>query len=500
MKYDVIIIGSGLGGLQCGYVLSKHGYKVAIFEKQHQFGGCLQVFRREGYTFDTGMHYIGGLGEGEILNKLFNYYGLFEDIQLTRLDENCFDRITFDSGEFPYAMGYENYVETLSRLFPKEKEGIKNYIEDIQRIAHSSPLYNLQEINQTTFIESDYIKKSVGEYIASFTSDPVLQNVLAATNTLYAGYPDKTPVYVHALTLHSYIKSSWRIIGGSHVIVESLIKSIKSNGGEIYNNQEIIKINCNNEKAVSISTSTGEIFEADSFISNIHPSNTVDLIDSHLIRNAYRDRIRNMDNTSSNFTIYLGFKPNSVPYLNHNHYHYNSDSVWFAQDYTPENWPKSFLYMHQAREKDEKYANSAQISAFMSFDELKKWKHTKVGKRGQDYLDFKEEKASQLIDALEKHYPGIRSKIAYYNTSTPLTYRDYTGTKNGSLFGILRDCHFPAQTLVSQRTKIPNLFLTGQNINAHGFLGVSIGAIITCAEFLGINTIMNDIHLMKNSK
>ena len=227
MKYDVIIIGSGLGGLQCGYVLSKHGYKVAIFEKQHQFGWCLQVFRREGYTFDTGMHYIGGLGEGEILNKLFNYYGLFDDIQLTRLDENCFDRITFDSGEFPYAMGYENYVETLSRLFPNEKEGIKNYIDDIQRIAHSSPLYNLQEINQTTFIESDYIKKSVGEYIASFTSDPVLQNVLAATNTLYAGYPDKTPVYVHALTLHSYIKSSWRIVGGSHVIVESLIKSIK---------------------------------------------------------------------------------------------------------------------------------------------------------------------------------------------------------------------------------------------------------------------------------
>lgn len=500
MKYDVIIIGSGLGGLQCGYVLSKHGYKVAIFEKQHQFGGCLQVFRREGYTFDTGMHYIGGLGEGEILNKLFNYYGLFDDIQLTRLDENCFDRITFDSGEFPYAMGYENYVETLSRLFPNEKEGIKNYIDDIQRIAHASPLYNLQEINQTTFIESDYIKKSVGEYIASFTSDPVLQNVLAATNTLYAGYPEKTPVYVHALTLHSYIKSSWRIVGGSHVIVESLIKSIKNNGGEIFNNQEIVKINCNNEKAISITTSTGEIFEADSFISNIHPSNTVDLIESNLIRNAYRDRIRNMDNTASNFTIYMGFKPNSVPYLNHNHYHYNSDSVWYAQDYTPENWPKSFLYMHQAREKDEKYANSAQISAFMSFDEVKKWEHTKVGKRGQDYLDFKEEKANLLLQELEKHYPGIRSKIAYYNISTPLTYRDYTGTKNGSLFGILRNCHFPAQTLVSQRTKIPNLFLTGQNINAHGFLGVSIGAIITCAEFLGINSIMNDIHLMKQSK
>ena len=495
MKYDVIIIGSGLGGLQCGYVLSKHGYKVAIFEKNAQFGGCLQVFKRKGYTFDTGMHYIGGLGEGEILHKLFNYYGLFKDVQLAQLNQDCYDRITIQDMEFPYAMGYEQYVETLSRYFPKERENIKNYILDIQRIAHASPLYNLQEINQNTFIESDFIKKSIGEYIASFTSDPLLQNVLAATNSLYAGYPDKTPVYVHALTLHSYIKSSWRIIGGSHVIVNSLIQSIQEHGGEVFNNQEIVKIHCNSEKAVSIETKTGELFEAERFISNIHPANTVDLIESNLIRNAYRDRIRNMENTASNFTVYLGFKPDSVPYLNYNHYHYYTPSVWYAQDYSASNWPKSYLYMHQARAPHEKYANSAQLSAFMSFDEVKKWENTSVGKRGADYLAFKEEKMEQLLQLLEEHYPGIGTKIAFKEASTPLTYRDYTGTKNGSLFGILRDCHFPAQTLVSQRTKIPNLFLTGQNINAHGFLGVSIGAIITCAEFLGVNAVINDIHL-----
>jgi len=495
MKYDVIIIGSGLGGLQCGYVLSKHGFKVAIFEKHSQFGGCLQVFNRKGYTFDTGMHYIGGLGEGEILHKLFNYYGLFNDVKLVRLDENCFDRITIQDREYPFAMGYDNYVDTLSRIFPSERENIRRYITDIQRIAHASPLYNLQEINQNTFIESDFIKKCVGEYIQSFTTNKELQNVLAATNTLYAGYPDKTPVYVHALTLHSYIKSSWRIVGGSHVIVNSLLNSIRANGGECFSNHEISKINCNSEKAVSVETTSGEIFEADRFISNIHPSNTVQLIESNLIRHAYRDRIHNMENTSSNFTVYLGFKPNSEPYLNHNHYHYNTPSVWYSQDYNQQNWPKSFLYMHQAREINEKYVNSAQVSAFMSMDEVKKWSDTKVGKRGADYLEFKEEKTEKLLQTLAEHYPGIRENIAYQESCTPLTYRDYTGTKNGSLFGILRNCHFPAQTLVSQRTKIPNLFLTGQNINAHGFLGVSIGAIITCAEFLGVNTVINDIHL-----
>jgi all-trans-retinol 13,14-reductase len=492
-KYDVVILGSGLGGLQCGYILSKHGYKVGIFEKQPQLGGCLQVFHRKGYTFDTGMHYLGGLGEGEILRQLFDYYSITKDVKLKKLDAHCFDKIVIQNDVFPYAMGYDNFIETLAQYFPAERQGITQFIEAIQTIAYASPLYDLRKINSPAFLESDYIKKSVGEFIASFTKNPVLQNVLAGTNPLYAGFPEKTPVYIHALILHSYIRSSWRIIGGSHTIVDSLVNSIRNMGGEIFNHHEITKINCDNEKVVSVETSLGEIIESKYFISNIHPAKTLELIDSHLIRKAFRYRINNMENTTSNFTLYLAFKPNCVPYLNYNHYQYFGKSVWHTQKYTPDEWPKSFLYMHQSRIEMEKYANSAQVLAFMNYKDVAPWENTQIGKRGQDYLDFKEEKALQLIDCLEKDYPGTKENIAFYETSTPLTYRDYTGSKNGSLYGILRDCHSPAETFVSQRTKIPNLFLTGQNINAHGFLGVSIGSIITCAEFLGVDTIMNDI-------
>ena len=67
MEYDVIIIGSGLGGLQCGYMLAKKGFKVCVLEKNYQIGGCLQSFRRNGYTFDTGFHHVGSLGKGESL-------------------------------------------------------------------------------------------------------------------------------------------------------------------------------------------------------------------------------------------------------------------------------------------------------------------------------------------------------------------------------------------------------------------------------------------------
>ena len=95
--------------------------------------------------------------------------------------------------------------------------------------------------------------------------------------------------------------------------------------------------------------------------------------------------------------------------------------------------------------------------------------------------------------ALEEDFPGIRNNIENYWTSTPLTYQDYTATKEGSTYGVLRDVTSPMQTFISQRTKIPNLFLTGQNTNSHGILGVIISAIITAGELVGRNTLINEL-------
>ena len=85
-KFDVIIVGSGLGGMICGYILSKEGYNVCILEKNHQLGGCLQTFVRNKCIFDTGMHYVGSLDEGQILNKFFKYFDLNGKLKLRKMD------------------------------------------------------------------------------------------------------------------------------------------------------------------------------------------------------------------------------------------------------------------------------------------------------------------------------------------------------------------------------------------------------------------------------
>jgi len=151
-KFDVIIAGSGLGGLICGYISAKNGYKVAIFEKNAQIGGCLQTFTRKGVKFDTGMHYIGSMEEGQIMHQFFKYLGLLDDVKVSPLNKNGFEVISVGGEKYKYANGLENFVETLVQKFPDNRADIQRYTDRIKTIADASPLYNLQNINSNAFI------------------------------------------------------------------------------------------------------------------------------------------------------------------------------------------------------------------------------------------------------------------------------------------------------------------------------------------------------------
>ena len=102
-------------------------------------------------------------------------------------------------------------------------------------------------------------------------------------------------------------------------------------------------------------------------------------------------------------------------------------------------------------------------------------------------------KAEKLLKLIENKFPDIRHHTDTYYTASPLTYRDYTGTPNGSMYGIVKDFNEPLKTFISHNTKIPNLFLTGQNINLHGILGVTISSVISCSNLIDINTIIDNI-------
>jgi len=491
-KYDVIIIGSGLGGLTCGYILSKNGYRVAIFEQGAQLGGCLQTFTRRGVKFETGVHYVGSLNEGQSLNIFFHYLSLFPEIKVSPLDPLGYDVVSYQGEVYKFAVGYENFVEVLAQKFPTERNNLKRYVSAIKDVSDSSLFHTIgssSELQPQLVMDSSYVTTSVNDFIASHTSNAVLQNVLVGMIPLYNGVKNKTPLYVHAFINDSNIHGAYRIVGGSDQIADSLIRSIRSFGGEVFASSKVSKIICDHSKVTGVMLENGTQIATDYAISNTHPQLTMDMIDSHLIRPMYRNRIRQMEQTVANFTVYLKFRKNTVPYMNHNYYHYNGDEIWNGEQYTEQDWPRGYLYMHLCHFPNQ-YAEAGEILTMMRYDEVSQWAGTKVERRGQAYQEFKRRKAEKVLAQLERDFPGTLAHVEEYYTSSPLTYMDYTGTKEGSMYGVLRDIHTPR---ILHRTKIPNLFLTGQNINAHGIMGVIIGAIITCSEFLGREFIFQQI-------
>ena len=515
----VCIIGSGLGGLTCGVILAKNGFEVTVLEQGVQVGGCLQCFSRRGARFETGMHFIGSAAEGQTMHRIMSYLELTGDVRLSQLDSTGYEVIGLCGQQFRFANGREAFIDQMADYFPSQRDNLERYFDVMEGVASASSLLNSPPLtpqttnlpnDQTTnspnhqLLEAEYQLRSINSVIDSLITDPLLAKVLVGNLPLYAAVRDKTPFATHAFVMDFYNQSAFRIVGGSDMIARSLVRTIERYGGRVLTRQRAVKIVCDDTHATGVETVGGDLqsptrdyFAADYVISDAHPMRTLELTDSRLIRPAFRRRVNAMEQTFGVFAVYLHFREGSVPYMNHNYYGYNTDTPWGCEHYDEQSWPKGFLYMHfcddnppnaqtpkRPNAQTPSYARTGVILTYMQWDDVERWAGTTVGHRGQDYEDFKQRKAQKLLESLEKHFPGIASKIEHYYTSTPLTYRDYTGTERGGMYGIAKDIALGPAGRVPHRTKIPNLLQTGQNINSHGMQGVLVGTMVTCSELI----------------
>lgn len=499
-EYDFIIVGSGIGGLMSAVLLAMEDYSVLVLEKNHQIGGSLQVFSRDKVIFDTGVHYIGSLDKGETLNKLFKYVGILDDLKMKRLDNDCFDAIRLSDGTiYKHAQSYEGFRSGLKEHFPQEENAIDLFLSKVEWICKEFPLYNLEVERGFSYIDKpEVLSQSAYEFVTSLTENKQLQAVLLGNGLLYAGEVKTTPMYVVALILNSYLKGSYRMENGGSQIAKLLTKRLRLLGGKVLKHKEVVDAVYKNGEIESVVTCDGFLFRAKNFISNMHPLKTVEVFGEENFRPAYRNRLKKLENTVSSFMVYFSLKKESFPYINHNIYAYSKDEVWETVNYSDTEWPEALFICTSATVNQGEFADSLSVMAYMDYEEVKEWEHTfstvkDPSERGESYLEFKKRKEELVIKRLEEIFPGFRSSIKNVYSSTPLTYKDYIGTKDGSLYGIKKDYNQIMQSKINTRTRVPNLFLTGQNLVFHGILGASIGAMVNVFCFIDDNELINKI-------
>ncbi len=482
VKDEVVIVGGGLGGLECGAILSKEGLSVTVLEQSHKAGGFFQSFTKNGYSIDSSVHYVGSLDKGELLYDIFKYLGILEKVKLLRMNSQGFDHIHINDEVFTIAMGHEQFCESLSSKFPEERKNIKAYTDILKNLG----IVTKNSVRNSAGISGEAMRYlSVGAYdeIERLFKNKKLRKVVSCNSIIYGGERQLTPFYAHAITNNSYIEGSYRFAGGAELVTQSLEEKIRENGGTVRCSSRVTKIVIENNKISGVQLQDGEIINSKYVISSLHPSLTLNLIDdNNSIRSVYRNRISSLKNSYGLFCLYLIMKDGAFPYLNENHFIFNEYNKVSNNKLPPED---GIIISMQVPVNEKGSADVIAIMRPMYFSEVEKWSNTKIGNRGEDYLEFKERVSQDMIDIAESRFPGFRSSIALKYSATPLTFRDYLSAPEGSAYGIMKNYKSPLSTLIQPKSKIENLFLTGQSLNLHGVMGVSITALMTCYEILG---------------
>lgn len=454
--YDVVIIGSGLGGLVCANLLSRRGLNVLVLERQHQPGGCLQSYRRGAMMYDTGLHYVGGLAEGQPLHDIFSELGLLS-LPWQRLDADGFDRIMIGDHEYRFAEGYDRFIETLAQEFPDDRDSLQRYIQ-------------LMQCTDEVWMQ----QTNAYEYLSGIVHNPLLLSVLSGACLKMELKRDTLPLFTYVHGNAPFIQSSWRLKGDGNLIVQRLIDNLRQQGGEVRCDTEVAELVEEDGMLKRAVCKNGEVYEARYFISDAHPSVSLSLVkESQLLKKVYRRRIDNLENTNGMFTAQLLLKPGKVPYFNYNEFLYYGLEAWDGCGY---------MVSCRVPEDGTDFARQIDILTPMNISECAAWTDSRPMRRGQDYLQFKAQKAQQCIAVAERFLPNLHEYVQEVHTSTPLTYRDYNLSPDGSAYGIRKDASAPLLTVLSPRTSIPNLLLTGQSLMLHGLHGVTMTAMYTTKE------------------
>jgi all-trans-retinol 13,14-reductase len=492
--YDAIIIGSGAGGLSAALKLARSDYSVMLLEAMTSFGGYLNPFTRNDYTFDTGLHYLGELGRGDRFWGLIEELGLAESVKFAELNPEGFERYVFPDYELRVCKGKERFKERLINDFPKEEDGIYKFFSVFEKILEATkasqsmgkgflPMLGFILRHPIMMKYSRVPYQGLLDYV---TSDVRLQAALAAPCGDYGLPPSKSSAILALMVWAHYLKGAYYPYGGSGALRNAFVNGLKDHSAEMKKNSRVVSIDrAGNEFLVS--TKHGEKYTSRVVISNVDPVLTLgNLVSSDLVPAKIRKKASQMRPSSGSFYAFVGtdldLPSMGVSDANIIHYDdYDINKVYksLSTSTTPESFPMFFITSPSVKDPEGGHApkghHTVEIITGASYELFERWANLPSRGRGKDYEDLKENIGKRLITAAENYIPALSQHINFVEYGTPLTNEYWVNARRGGNYG-------PEQTpdqvgpgrFITSETGIGGLFLSGA-----GTMG---GGIMPCIE------------------
>lgn len=512
--YDTIVIGSGMGGLATAAILSKQGQKVLVLERHYTAGGFTHVFKRKGYEWDVGIHYIGEVQrKNSMLKRLFDYV---TDGNLRWADiGEVYDKIVIGDKQYDFVKGVKNFKKQLISYFPKEQKAINTYVNLVFEAVKRSKNYYISKAlpNYLNNLIGWYLKKpfhkfsdkTTYEVLSSLTKNEELIKVLTGQYGDYGLTPKESSFSMHASVARHYFDGGSFPIGGSSQIVKTVAPIIKNSGGTILINAEVEEVVVENNKAIGVRMQDGKILRAKNIVSNAGIITTYTKLLSKKIveKHHLKEQLKKIKQSVAHASLYIGLEGTpeelKLPKTNYWIYPEKGDHDTCVKNYLKDlSQPFPVVYVSFPSAKDPDWSNrypgksTIDIITLIPYEAFEKWETTSWMKRGKEYEAFKEEFAQRLLKELYKILPQVEGKVNCYELSTPLTTKHFVNYGKGEIYGL---DHSPArfrQTFLKPRTPIKNFYLTGQDIVTAGVGGALFSGVLTTMAITGKN-ILNKV-------
>ncbi len=509
--YNAVLIGSGMGCLAAGACLAKEGKKVLLLERHYTAGGYTHVFKRRGYEWDVGIHYIGEVNrEQGVLRKMFDYVS---DNNLKWADMgDVYDRIAIGDKIYDFLKGVNNFKDKMKEYFPEDAKAIDQYVDLVFEVSKASRKYYAEKAipsyMQTLLGKSmrknylKYASRTTLSVLSELTDNQELIKVLTGQYGDYGLPPSQSSFAMHISIAKHYFQGGSFPIGGASQIVETVAPVIAASGGTILTNAEVAEVVLENGKATGVKMKDGKVFSGDLVISGAGIANTYQkfLPKEAVKKYQLNAQLQKVQPSIGHVCLYIGLNgsPEELQLPKANYWVYPDDldhDACVARYEKDIEAPFPVVYISFPAAKDptwnERYLGKSTIDIItaMPYDLFKEWTGTRWKKRGEEYEAFKEKLAQRLLEELYKKEPQVKGKIDYYELSSPITTQHFMNYDQGELYGIDHTPERYKQRFLKPKTPIKNLYLTGQDIVTCGVAGALFAGFLTASAVLGKNVL-----------
>jgi all-trans-retinol 13,14-reductase len=515
-RWDAIVIGSGIGGLTAAALLSKHASrKVLVLERHYTAGGYTHSFRRPGYSWDVGVHYVGDLQDpASGLRAAFDYLteGQLEWAPMPQV----YDRVLMGGRTFDFPAGLENLRAGLKDCFPSEATAIDGYLAAVQSAQKWSGLYFAEKAIPRfaawlagRFMRAPFLRwasHSTLDVLNRFTRHPELIGVLTAQWGDYGLPPAQSSFGIHAIIASHYFNGASYPVGGAARIAETIAPLIERNGGKIAVSADVREIMVQNGRATGVKMANGREFQADLVISDAGARNTFERLirqPSPSLQPLLND-LRSVPGSVAHLSLYVGVKQSAAslglngtnlwifPPSEHGAADHDANFARFSDDPSAP-FPAVYISFPSAKDPDfeRNYPGRATLEAvvFVPYHWFVPWENSRWKKRGGEYDAFKRSLAYRIQEELERAVPAVAGKIDYAELSTPLTTRHFMNYPKGEAYGLAATPQRFRLRSLTPHTPVRNLYLTGQDVASLGVAGALFGGAIAASAILRRNLV-----------